>query len=62
MSMISYGAGARYRLIGATMLSFYDWYADLPPSLASGISATDRRCQAGDGSTLSTSSWERTCR
>lgn len=31
MSMISYGAGARfYELMGASMLSFYDWYADLP--------------------------------
>ncbi len=33
MSMISYGAGSRFHeLIGATMLSFYDWYADLPPA------------------------------
>lgn len=33
MSMISYGAGSRfYELLGATMLSFYDWYADLPPA------------------------------
>lgn len=33
MSMLSYGAGARFHeLIGATMLSFYDWYADLPPA------------------------------
>lgn len=31
MSMISYGAGSRfYELMGGTMLSFYDWYADLP--------------------------------
>ena len=31
--MISYGAGSRFHeLIGATMLSFYDWYADLPPA------------------------------
>ncbi len=31
MSMISYGAGSRfYELLGGTMLSFYDWYADLP--------------------------------
>ncbi len=31
MSMISYAAGARYlSLIGATCLSFYDWYCDLP--------------------------------
>ena len=33
MSMISYAAGGRYlSLIGAAMLSFYDWYCDLPPA------------------------------
>ena len=33
MSMISYASGARFlSLIGGTMLSFYDWYADLPPA------------------------------
>ncbi|MCK9248872.1 MAG: nitrate reductase subunit alpha [Solirubrobacteraceae bacterium] len=33
MSMASYAAGARfYSLIGGVVLSFYDWYADLPPS------------------------------
>jgi len=33
MSMVSYSAGARYvSLLGGTMLSFYDWYADLPPA------------------------------
>ncbi len=32
-SMVSYAAGTRYlSLIGATCLSFYDWYCDLPPS------------------------------
>lgn len=31
MSMVSYAAGSRFfSLIGAAMLSFYDWYADLP--------------------------------
>ncbi|HEY0637915.1 MAG TPA: nitrate reductase subunit alpha [Pseudonocardiaceae bacterium] len=31
MSMVSHAAGSRfYSLIGAAMLSFYDWYADLP--------------------------------
>lgn len=31
MSMVSYASGARFNeLIGAPMLSFYDWYADLP--------------------------------
>jgi nitrate reductase alpha subunit len=33
MSMVSFASGARYlSLIGGTMLSFYDWYCDLPPS------------------------------
>lgn len=33
MSMISYAAGSRYlSLIGGTILSFYDWYCDLPPA------------------------------
>lgn len=33
MSMVSYAAGSRYlSLIGGTVLSFYDWYCDLPPS------------------------------
>ncbi|HWL70002.1 MAG TPA: nitrate reductase subunit alpha [Geminicoccus sp.] len=33
MSMVSYAAGSRYlSLIGGTLLSFYDWYCDLPPS------------------------------
>ncbi len=31
MSMVSYASGSRFlELIGAPMLSFYDWYADLP--------------------------------
>ena len=31
MSPVSYASGARFNeLIGAPMLSFYDWYADLP--------------------------------
>ncbi|MHA6258805.1 nitrate reductase subunit alpha [Sporosarcina sp. CAU 1771] len=33
MSMVSYASGARFlSLIGGEMLSFYDWYADLPPA------------------------------
>ncbi|WAA09330.1 nitrate reductase subunit alpha [Fervidibacillus albus] len=33
MSMISYASGARFmHLMGGPMLSFYDWYADLPPA------------------------------
>ncbi|WP_114353169.1 nitrate reductase subunit alpha [Saliterribacillus persicus] len=33
MSMVSYSAGTRFlSLIGGNILSFYDWYADLPPA------------------------------
>lgn len=33
MSMVCYASGARFlSLIGGSMLSFYDWYADLPPA------------------------------
>jgi nitrate reductase alpha subunit len=33
MSMVCYAAGARFlSLIGAAMISFYDWYCDLPPA------------------------------
>ncbi len=33
MSMVSYASGSRYiSLLGGTLLSFYDWYCDLPPS------------------------------
>ncbi|QSO45579.1 nitrate reductase subunit alpha [Alicyclobacillus mengziensis] len=33
MSMVSYASGSRLiSLLGGTMLSFYDWYADLPPA------------------------------
>jgi nitrate reductase / nitrite oxidoreductase, alpha subunit len=33
MSMLSYAAGSRLlALFGATILSFYDWYADFPPA------------------------------
>lgn len=33
MSMMSYAAGSRFiTLLGGEMLSFYDWYADLPPA------------------------------
>ena len=33
MSMLSYASGARFvSLLGGEMLSFYDWYADLPPA------------------------------
>lgn len=33
MSMLSHAAGSRFmQLMGGPMLSFYDWYADLPPA------------------------------
>ena len=33
MSQVSFAAGSRFlSLIGGTMVSFYDWYADLPPA------------------------------
>jgi nitrate reductase / nitrite oxidoreductase, alpha subunit len=33
MSQVSYSAGTRFlSMIGGTILSFYDWYADLPPA------------------------------
>ncbi|OPL16476.1 MAG: nitrate reductase [delta proteobacterium ML8_D] len=33
MSMVCYASGARFlSLIGGSMISFYDWYCDLPPS------------------------------
>ena len=33
MSMVSYAAGTRFlSLMGGVSLSFYDWYADLPPA------------------------------
>ena len=33
MSMLSYAAGARFlNMMGGACLSFYDWYADLPPA------------------------------
>lgn len=33
MSMVSFASGARFfSLMGASMISFYDWYCDLPPA------------------------------
>jgi len=33
MSMVAYAAGARFlSLIGGSLISFYDWYCDLPPA------------------------------
>jgi nitrate reductase alpha subunit len=39
MSQVSYAAGTRFlSMIGGTILSFYDWYADMP--------VASRRCSA----------------
>jgi nitrate reductase alpha subunit len=54
MSPVSYASGARFlELIGAPMLSFYDWYADLPnaspqmfPSPATGGTPATSSCGA----------------
>ena len=33
MSQVSYAAGSRFlSLVGGTIMSFYDWYCDLPPA------------------------------
>ena len=33
MSQVSYAAGSRFlSMVGGTVVSFYDWYADLPPA------------------------------
>lgn len=33
MSMVSYAAGSRFlNLLGGVIMSFYDWYSDLPPA------------------------------
>ena len=44
MSMVSHASGARFvNLIGGSMLSFYDWYADLPVASPAGVRRPDRR-------------------
>src|SRR3546814_7407656 len=44
MSMISYASGSRYlSLISGTLLSFYDWYCDLPPSSPQTWGEQDRK-------------------
>ena len=46
MSMASHAAGARFiSLLGGTMLSFYDWYADLPVASPAGVRRPDRRAR-----------------
>ena len=33
MSMLSYAGGSRFlQLLGGVVMSFYDWYCDLPPA------------------------------
>ena len=44
MSMASHAAGARSTsLLGGAMISFYDWYADLPDRVPPGLWRPDRR-------------------
>ena len=48
MSPVSYASGARFlELIGAPMLSFYDWYADLPNASPADVRRPDRRPGVG---------------
>lgn len=42
-SMVSHAVGSRFMaLIGAPMLSFYDWYAEPPGGLAAGVRRPDQ--------------------
>ena len=64
MSMASYAAGTRFlSLIGGVVLSFYDWYADLPPSSPQSFGDQTDVPESGDwwnaGYLLV---WGRTCR
>lgn len=49
MSMVSFAAGSRYlSLIGGVIPSFYDWYADLPPSSPQVWGEQTDVCEAAD--------------
>ncbi len=49
MSMVSFAAGSRYlSLIGGAIPSFYDWYADLPPSSPQVWGEQTDVCEAAD--------------
>lgn len=64
MSMVSYSGGTRFlSLIGGNILSFYDWYADLPPASPQ-VGASRRMCRKAEtGTTRNTSLFgERTSR
>ena len=49
MSMVCYASGARFlSLIGGSMVSFYDWYSDLPPASPPDLGGADgcsRECR-----------------
>ena len=46
MSMASHAAGGRFiSMLGGSMLSFYDWYADLPVASPAGVRRPDRRAR-----------------
>lgn len=57
MSMVSYAAGSRFlSLMGSPLLSFYDWYADLPRlHLRSG--AIKRMCRRAVTGTIRDTFW-----
>ena len=43
-SMVGYASGARFlSLIGASLVSFYDWYCDLPPRVTASLGRTNGR-------------------
>jgi nitrate reductase / nitrite oxidoreductase, alpha subunit len=47
MSMVSHAVGARFiSLLGGSMLSFYDWYADLPVAVDVSATCADCPCTA----------------
>src|SRR4029450_9186716 len=50
MSMVSHAVGARFMsLIGGSMLSFYDWYADLPGASPQGFGGRTKGPGPGGG-------------
>lgn len=56
MSMISHASGSRFMsLIGGPMLSFYDWYADLPrhPRKSGATRQTSRKAVIGTTQAIS---------
>lgn len=49
MSMISFASGSRYlQLMGGVILSFYDWYCDLPPAFPEVWGEQTDVCESAD--------------